>query len=374
MGSISDKKFIKGMDISSLPELERLGAVFYDKDGDERNLISVLREYGANAIRIRLWNNPYSSEGEPYGAGTNDLDTAMELAKRVQEQGMELLLNLHYSDFWADSGRQIKPKAWADFTGKRLESAVYDYTVAVLREFQREGVFPDMIQVGNELSNGLLWPDGKRPDYETIAMLVNAGIHGVRDIDPEIPIMIHLDNGGDNELYREWFDNYFANDGEDFDLIGLSYDPFRHGSLADLEYNMHDLALRYGKELVVAEVSMGHTMEDYASYEKLEPLKRSGMAIKPELAARAEYPVTKQGQSDFMQEFMKRVSETPKGLGRGFFYWEPAWIPVPGSGWAAEASLKYMKAPGPCGNQWANQALFDYQGRPLPALDVIKKF
>ncbi len=176
MGSISDKKFIKGMDISSLPELERLGAVFYDKDGDERDLISVLREYGANAIRIRLWNNPYSSEGEPYGAGTNDLDTAMELAKRVQEQGMELLLNLHYSDFWADSGRQIKPKAWADFTGKRLESAVYDYTVAVLREFQREGVFPDMIQVGNELSNGLLWPDGKRPDYETIAMLVNAGI------------------------------------------------------------------------------------------------------------------------------------------------------------------------------------------------------
>ncbi len=374
MGSISDKKFIKGMDVSSLPELEKLGAVFYDKDGDERNLLSVLREYGTNAVRLRLWNNPYSAEGEPYGAGTNDLETVMEMAKRVQEHGMDILLNLHYSDFWADPGKQIKPKAWADFTGKRLESAVYDYTVAVLREFQREGIVLNMVQVGNELSNGLLWPDGKRPNYETIALLVNAGIHGVRDIDPDIPIMIHLDNGGNNELYQDWFDNYFANDGEDFDVIGLSYYPFWHGSLADLEYNMCDLAVRYGKELVVAEVSMGYTMEDYASYEKLKPSRRKGMATKPELAAGIEYPMTKQGQSDFLEDFMKRVSRVPNGLGKGFFYWEPAWIPVPGSGWATEASLKYMKDPGPCGNEWANQALFDYEGRPLPALDVIKKF
>ncbi len=374
MGSISDKKFIKGMDVSSLPELEKLGAVFYDKDGDERNLLSVLREYGTNAVRLRLWNNPYSAEGEPYGAGTNDLETVMEMAKRVQEHGMDILLNLHYSDFWADPGKQIKPKAWADFTGKRLESAVYDYTVAVLREFQREGIVLNMVQVGNELSNGLLWPDGKRPNYETIALLVNAGIHGVRDIDPDIPIMIHLDNGGNNELYQDWFDNYFANDGEDFDVIGLSYYPFWHGSLADLEYNMCDLAVRYGKELVVAEVSMGYTMEDYASYEKLKPSRRKGMATKPELVAGIEYPMTKQGQSDFMEDFMKRVSRVPNGLGKGFFYWEPAWIPVPGSGWATEASLKYMKDPGPCGNEWANQALFDYEGRPLPALDVIKKF
>ncbi len=374
MGSISDKKFIKGMDVSSLPELEKLGADFYDKDGDERNLLSVLSEYGTNAVRLRLWNNPYSAEGEPYGAGTNDLETVMEMAKRVQEHGMDILLNLHYSDFWADPGKQIKPKAWADFTGKRLESAVYDYTVAVLREFQREGIVLNMVQVGNELSNGLLWPDGKRPNYETIALLVNAGIHGVRDIDPDIPIMIHLDNGGNNELYQDWFDNYFANDGEDFDVIGLSYYPFWHGSLADLEYNMCDLAVRYGKELVVAEVSMGYTMEDYASYEKLKPSRRKGMATKPELVAGIEYPMTKQGQSDFMEDFMKRVSRVPNGLGKGFFYWEPAWIPVPGSGWATEASLKYMKDPGPCGNEWANQALFDYEGRPLPALDVIKKF
>ena len=137
---------------------------------------------------------------------------------------------------------------------------------------------------------------------------------------------------------------------------------------------MHDIASRYHKGLVVAEVSMGYTMEDYASYEKLEPSQRKGMATKPELVAKIDYPMTKQGQADFMEDFMRRVANVPGGHGKGFFYWEPAWIPVPGSGWAAEASLKYMKDPGPCGNEWANQALFDYEGRPLPALETIKKF
>ena len=299
--------------------------------------------------------------------------STLELAKRAKERGLDVLLNLHYSDFWADPGRQMKPKAWYDYTGKRLESAVYDFTVAVLREFQREGIFPDMVQVGNGLSNGLLWPDGKRPDFESIAQLVNAGIHGVRDTLPDIPVMIHLGNGGNARLYQEWFDNYFASDGDDFEVMGLSYDPFLHGSLEDLEYNMNDIALRYGKELLVAEASMGYTTEDYASYEKLEPSKRIGMAVRQKNMKKMDYPVTKQGQADFMKDFIERIRRVPKGLGKGFFYWEPAWIPTPGSGWAAEASLKYMKDAGPCGNKWANQALFDYEGRPLPALDVIKK-
>ena len=134
-------------------------------------------------------------------------------------------------------------------------------------------------------------------------MLVNAGIHGVRDIEPDIPVMLHLDNGGNNALYREWFDSYFASDGEDFDVIGLSYYPFWHGSLDDLEHNMDDIALRYGKELVVAEVSMGFTMEDYASYEKLGPSQRKGMATKPELVKKIDYPMTKQGQAEFMKDF-----------------------------------------------------------------------
>ena len=127
MGRISEKmEFIKGMDISSLMELENLGAKFYDADGDERDLLSVLQEYGTNAVRLRMWNNPYSPEGEPYGGGTNDMATTIALARRARDRGMYILLDLHYSDFWADPGKQIKPKAWADFTGKRLEYAVQD--------------------------------------------------------------------------------------------------------------------------------------------------------------------------------------------------------------------------------------------------------
>lgn len=375
MGKISEKfKFIKGMDVSTLLELEKLGARFQDADGDERDVLSILQEYGTNAVRLRLWNHPYSQEGEPYGGGTNDMESAIALAKRVRERGMYILLDLQYSDFWADSSRQIKPKAWADFTGRRLEYAVYDHTLAVLRNFRTEGVLPDMVQVGNGLDNGLLWPDGKRPNYENIAWFVNAGIRGVRAVDQNTPVMIHLENGGNNKLCREWFENYFENDWEDFDMIGLSYDPVRHGSMRNLEQNMKDLAERYGKELLVAEVSMGYTMEDYAKYEELEPGERKGMAIKKNMVKKMDYPITKQGQADFMVDLMKCISRIPKGLGRGFFYWEPAWIPVPGSGWATKASLKYMKDPGPCGNKWANQALFDYEGRPLPALDVIKKF
>ena len=135
---------------------------------------------------------------------------------------------------------------------------------------------------------------------------------------------------------------------------------------------MHDIAARYGKELIVAEVSMGHTMEDYASYEQLGADQRKGMATKPELAAKIEYPMTEQGQSDFMADFLTRISRV-EGC-RGFYYWEPAWLPVPGCGWANEAALAYIEEEGPGGNEWANQALFDYEGHPLKALETIRDF
>lgn len=185
--------------------------------------------------------------------------------------------------------------------------------------------------------------------------------------------MIHLDNGGNNELYRRWFDEYIKR-GEDFQVIGLSYYPFWHGSLQMLEDNMRDIAQRYGKVLIVAEVSMGYTMEDYASYEKLGAEERKGYATKPSLVEKIEYPMTQQGQCDFMEDFMNRVKNIPEGRGKGFYYWEPAWIPVPGSGWATPSSLEYIQDKGPCGNEWANQALFDYEGNALPALEKIRDF
>ena len=365
-------KFVKGMDLSTLLELERCGAKYYD-NGEERDLLAIMKSYDVDTIRIRLWNDPWSETGESYGAGENDLKTSLEIAKRVTAAGFGVLLNFHYSDFWADPGKQIKPKAWADYGVKELEQAVYDYTLESMQTFLDAGVNITMVQVGNELSNGLLWPEGKVPNYDNIATFVNAGIRAVRKADATIPVMIHLDNGGNNALYREWFDN-FTKRGEDFEIIGLSYYPFWHGSLQMLNDNMNDIAERYGKDLVIAEVSMGYTMEDYKNYEKLSDEERKGYATRPALVEKIEYPMTKQGQYDFMEDFLNRISHIKGGKGKGFFYWEPAWIPVPGSGWATPATLKYMNDPGPCGNEWANQALFDYDGNALPTLSLIRDF
>ncbi len=364
--------FIKGMDLSTLLELESCGAKYFE-NGKETDILEIMKNHDVDTIRLRLWNDPKSESKEPYGAGNNDLDTTIEIGKRVTDAGMGVLLNFHYSDFWADPGKQIKPKAWANFGVEELEKAVYDFTFDSLSKVLDAGVNVTMIQVGNELSNGLLWPEGKVPNYDNIARFVSSGIKACRSVKADIPIMIHLDNGGNNELYVRWFDNYMSR-GEDFDYIGLSYYPFWHGTLDALEFNMNDIAKRYNKDLIIAEVSMGYTMEDYKSYEKLDDSDRKGYATRKELIESIDYPMTVQGQADFTEDLLNRVKNVYGNHGKGFFWWEPAWIPVPGSGWATPASLKYMNDQGPCGNEWANQALFDYDGNMLPTLELIKNF
>ena len=365
-------KFIKGMDLSTLLEMERCGAKYYDH-GQEMDILDIMKKYDVDTIRLRLWNDPKSESGEPYGAGNNDLAETIAIGIRVTDAGLGVLLNFHYSDFWADPGKQIKPKAWASYGVEELEKAVYDFTKDSLQKVLDAGVNVTMIQVGNELSNGLLWPEGQLPNYDNVAKFVSAGIRACREVKAEIPLMIHLDNGGNNALYRDWFDHYMER-GEDFDYIGLSYYPFWHGTLQMLEDNMNDIAVRYGKELIVAEVSMGHTMEDYKNYEKLTDSERKGYATKPELAAKVEYPMTVQGQVDFTKDFLNRVANVADNKGAGFFWWEPASIQKTGSGWATPASIQYMNAPGPSGDERANQALFDYEGNALPTLEVIRDF
>lgn len=200
-------RFIKGMDLSTLLELEQCGAKYYDH-GEERDILEIMKQYDVDTIRLRLWNDPKSETGEPYGAGNNDLKTTIEIGKRVSEAGFGVLLNFHYSDFWADPGKQIKPKAWQDYGMEELVGAVYDFTKASLEAVLEAGVHVTMIQVGNELSKGLLWPEGQMPNYDNIAALVSAEIRACREVNAQIPVMVHLDNGGNNELYRDWFDHY----------------------------------------------------------------------------------------------------------------------------------------------------------------------
>ena len=361
-------EFIKGMDVSTLLEEERSGAKYYDH-GKQGELMDILKGYGCNYVRLRLWNDPYAEDGRPYGAGTNDLKTTIELARRALGKGLGFLLDFHYSDFWADPGKQNVPKAWRGHDASGLESDVYAYTKDVMETLRRENAMPTMVQIGNEITNGLLWPLGKKPEFDNIARFVSAGIKAVREIDESIPLMIHLDNGGNNEMYVEWFDNYFKR-GLDFDIIGLSYYPFWHGTLDALSFNMKDMARRYGKKIVVAEVSMGFSVEDYRRYEGLSEDQLKGMATREEVLKCLEYPMTPQGQADFMRDVIRRIKDVPGAL--GFFYWEPGWVPVPGCGWATEAALEYTGEKGPGGNEWANQALFDYEGNALPALCVIR--
>jgi len=367
-------KFVKGMDISTLMELEGLGAAYYD-DGKKEDLFEILKRYGVNAVRLRLWNDPYSETGVSYGAGGNDLVTTIALAKRAKKAQMDILLDFQYSDFWADPGKQTIPKAWRGFLDEELENAVFSFTRDTLHTLKREGAFPDMVQEGNELTNGLLWPNGKKPNYDNLARFVNAGIRGVRAVSKDTPIMLHLDNGGNLAMYQDWFDHYMQRrEGLDFEVIGLSYYPFWHGTMQMLSDNMHMLAERYQKDLIVCETSTGFTMDDYAQYEKLPPESRKGMATKPSLVEHLEFPMTKDGQYQFMKTLTELIASVPDSRGRGYYYWEPAWIPVPGSGWANEAALAYTKESGPGGNEWANQALFDYEGNALPALKAIRDY
>lgn len=374
-----NKDFIKGMDISTLIEEESCGARFYDK-GVQDDALKILKRYGCNSVRLRLWNDPYGEDGTPYGAGTNDLATVIKLAKRAKQLDMSILLDFHYSDFWADPGKQRVPKAWRQLDVPGLEKAVYDFTIETMEALKKEDLCPEMVQVGNEVTNGLLWPTGRKtvkgwcdnPDgYENISRYISAGIRAVRDASKDTQVMIHLDNGGLNDMYIDWFDHYLEK-GEDFDIIGFSYYPFWHGPLEGLSCNMKDMAKRYGKKICVAEVSTGFSTEDYSRYEGKKPGEVKGMATKPELVAKVTYPMTPQGQADFMQDIMQRIAEVPGGM--GFYYWEPAWIPVPGCEWANEVSLRYIGEKGPGGNEWANQALFDYDGNVLPALEIIRDF
>ena len=336
-------------------------------------LFEILRRHGVNLIRLRLWNDPYDPNGKPYGAGTNDLPRTVELARRAKAAGLPWLLDFHYSDFWADPGKQYPPKAWAGMDAARLEQAVYDFTYETLSALKREGLLPAMAAPGNELTNGLLWPLGRTPNWANLVRFVSAGIRAIRDAAPQAEIMLHLDNGGNQAMYRDWFGRWFENGGADFDCIGLSYYPFWHGSLEALGANMTELARRWGKPMIVAETSMAFTLEECCAYEGLSRSEKRGLAANEKTAAAVPYPCTPAGQAAFLAELWSVIRSVPGDLGRGFIWWEPAWLPVKGSGWTTEAGLAYVKEQGPGGNEWANQALFDYLGRALPALDTLEK-
>lgn len=358
---------IKGADLSSLLEVEAHGGIFSDEQGTASAPL-ILRNHGMNLVRLRLWNDPYDADGNPYGAGTNDLPRTMELARRCRELGLPWLLDFHYSDFWADPGKQYPPKAWAALDADGLERAVYDFTFETMTALKNEDLLPVMAAPGNEITNGLLWPLGKVPNWTNIVRFLSAGIRAIRDAAPSVRIMLHLDNGGRNDLYRYWFDNWFDHGGAAFDCIGLSYYPFWHGPMEDLRVNMHDLAERYGKPTLVVETSSAFTLTECCDHEGITREEKRGLAANEKTAVGVAWSMTPDGQAAFLRDLCDVIRGVPGGLGRGFVWWEPAWLPVRGSGWTNRAGLEYIHEAGPGGNEWANQGMFDYDGNALPVL------
>ncbi|MFC7328427.1 glycoside hydrolase family 53 protein [Marinactinospora rubrisoli] len=336
---------VRGADVSSLAKNEDFGAGYLTSSGEPADPLRLLAESGVTHVRLKVWVDPAD--------GYNDHDRVLEMARRAHDAGLRTLIDFHYSDFWADPGRQTKPAAWAGLSGEELRTAVYDHTYALCAALAGQGTPADMVQVGNELNAGMLWPDGSIDDWEELARLLTAGASAVRDADPATRVVLHLAEGGDNEQTRWWFDQAVARD-VPFDVIGLSYYGYWHGGIEDLRANLADAAARYGKDVLVAETAYPFTLDNDDAHPNI-------IAGTSDLVP--GYPATPEGQSANLRDVMAAVESVPGGRGLGVFYWEPTWTAVAGSGWDPTDPAS--------GNAWENQALFDYADRALPALEVL---
>jgi arabinogalactan endo-1,4-beta-galactosidase len=251
---ITDK--IIGADISALPQLEERGMKFYDKDGKPGDAIQMMKANGFNYIRLRIFNHPELERGIGYspGKGFCDLAHTMQMAKRIKASGMKFLLDFHYSDTWADPQRQNTPVGWNKLDFNTLKDSLYNYTKNVMQALKDQGTAPDMVQVGNEINHGLMWPNGEINNLDSLATLIYAGVKAVKQVNPATSIMLHIALGGQNDESRFFLDNMLKRK-VPFDVIGLSYYPKWHGTLSDLKSNMSDLAARYKKYVMVAEYS-----------------------------------------------------------------------------------------------------------------------
>jgi len=242
-----------GADISFLPELEAKGIKFSDQ-GIQKDPILIMKDHGINYVRLRIFNDPAHEKGYAPGQGFCDLNYTKAMAKRVKAAGMKLLLDFHYSDYWADPGKQFKPAAWEKLNPVELKQALYDFTKKVMQEMKDQGTTPDMVQIGNEINHGIVWPEGSVSNIDYLAQLIKAGTAAVKSVDPKVVMMLHIALGGQNDESVFFIDNMLAR-GVHFDVIGQSYYPKWHGTLADLNSNLNDLVRRYDKEVIVVEYS-----------------------------------------------------------------------------------------------------------------------
>lgn len=369
--------FAFGVDCSSLYEVEKYGGRFYGEDGKEADLFKILKDGGANYARFRLWVDPYDADGNSYGGGQNDISTDIYLAKRAQAAGLKILIDFHYSDSWVDPSKKWSPKAWMTIKDGKPKinnvtqyKRVGDFTSHALNAFKNSGVTVNAVQIGNEVNNGMAGSDNATSKY--FANMIQAGVETSKDIFPNVKTIVHLANVNNPSGVYKVYDNLKKRN-VDYDVCGLSYYPFWHGSRENLQKVMNYCATEYGKEVMIVETSWGYT-DNGAEYcnNQFSSSKHN---------AAGGYLTSYQAQATEISELVDCLSKVSDNKGMGIFYWEPAWLPVQGSGWiskygayyndhgydATKASDLSSYTDSYCYSSWANQALFDYTGKALPS-------
>jgi arabinogalactan endo-1,4-beta-galactosidase len=330
---------MRGADVSTLQRALDLGERYYDTNGAAADPVDILKAAGVNYARLRIWNNPAS--------GYNNKAKVLQQARTLKSKGLKLLIDFHYSDTWADPGKQFKPQAWSTHNLAQLQRDVYDYTLDVCRSLRAQGTTPDSVQIGNEINVGLLWPEGRvvNNDFAPLASLLKQGYAATKACNPSTQVMIHVADA-DSLANARWFYDGIRAQGVTWDITALSYYCFWHGTLANLYNVITDVRTRYGKPVVLAETAYGFTTADADS----EPNVWTGSPLCDNI------PATWAGQA---QQFTW-VQNTARDAGAiGVFYWEPTWTAIPGNGWDP-ADINGT------GDGWDNMAVFDWNGRVNP--------
>lgn len=365
--------FILGMDASSVISEEASGVKYYNYDGTEQDVYKTLSDSGINYIRVRIWNDPYNKDGKGYGGGNCDINTAVAIGKRATKYGMKLLVNFHYSDFWADPSKQMCPKAWEGMNITEKSEALYKYTKESLQKLYDNKIDVGMVQIGNE-TNGKL--SGEKT-WMNICTLLSSGSKAVREVYKNALVAVHFANPEKVTNYEDYGFrlNYYN---VDYDVFGSSYYPYWHGTLANLSSVLSNIANKYDKKTMVLENSYAYTTEDSDYYGNT--ISDGGTIEKP-------YPFTVQSQANQVRDVIDTIANKTKN-GIGYCYWEGTWISVGGSsydenkvkwenygsGWAASYAKDYD--PNDAGKYYGgnavdNQAFFNKEGKPLESLKVF---
>ena len=363
---------VRGVDISSIISIESAGVTFRDSRGKDEDIFKVLADHGVNYIRVRVWNDPYTADGKSYGGGNSDVYTAGLIGSRAAKYGMKLFVDIQYSDFWADPEKQTRPKYWAGHDHDTLKGEIYKWTEWVLTSITEAGGDIGMVQVGNETNCFFC---GETNMYR-ICDLFASGNKAVRDFDSSILIAHHFANPSDSANYL-WYAKVMNECSLDYDIFATSYYPYWHGTLDNLTNVLKTIGDTYGKYVLVAETAYPYTSGDGDSF--------GNVVSEYSTDCEFRYDISERGQAECLADVFQAVADTGK-WGLGAFYWEPAWLGVPdiswdeqrskwddyGSGWAKAEAAEYDKSVSAAGgSSYDNQALFDFRGNPLEALDVF---